>query len=808
MQEHLDILDILKKFNPESSVLFLGSGFSLDAVNISEGNPPNGSGLIKHFRKLFKDIHPETSSRDFSLKLLSEELFHKDSSKLYDELYNLFRIKELSDSQKIILNESWRCIYTTNYDDSVELHRINNKKSPDSFDILDEIQNKIPKGSVIHLHGSLKNLDKYNAIDSIVLTESSYLNKELIHSPWYGQFERDITYADAIFFIGYSLSDYHIADILMENPKITQKTFFIQGPNRDQFLEKYTNKFGRTLFIGTKAFAEALQKAERPAQPDISSLQAFRSLTPIRDQHTGSQPTAPEIFELLVYGTFNAKRLARSQPSDDYAIARREKIEKAVSIIERYKTLLVDSRLGNGKSIFLHLLAFEMSKRAYRCFLLRPEHPDLEKEMEILSSIENAIIFVEQYSAAQDALGILQKYLPEAKFVVELRTSTYEVRYHELLKIIPQTFSRLDINPLSPCEKKALKELGDKAGLNIKDTPRSSELRDILLDTFENKVVCERIKTILDPLLKEPITCHILTITMLITKHQGSVSASFLRSIINKDPFSILNKFPSISNEIFEMSSERFKARSAILSSFVIEKFIESDLIIDSVIKIARAAAKRSSNRSYRILMSNIITYSKLSDTLSKKGNYKTMITDIYEDLRGDTCINNEPLFWLQYAIAMTEASKLALANEYISTAYRRAKKRLGFQTYQIDTQAFRIYLLSATEESSGQDISNIFSIIEKFELINDMLIEESKRTYAVRVLEHVTPFIEARLDDLKKYGHTTQIFFHLRKIEKSLSSLPTDFRVRTGSDKIRQNITKCVAYFQNTNTTTPNLPL
>lgn len=115
--------------------------------------------------------------------------------------------------------------------------------------------------------------------------------------------------------------------------------------------------------------------------------------------------------------------------------------------------------------------------------------------------------------------------------------------------------------------------------------------------------------------------------------------------------------------------------------------------------------------------MSNMMTYSSLRRTLRGKSNPDVIIFSIYERLRYDERINGEPLFWLQYAIAMAEVPRLDMADEYIQNAYRKAEDRLKkdlpkFETYQIDTQAFRIALMRAMVQKAGQTIFNIDAII------------------------------------------------------------------------------------------------
>jgi len=786
-------LDGLGEIDPESSILFLGSGFSLGATNIANEEPPNGRGLRRHFIKQLK----LSADTDYDLQVLTDEFAEDDAKKLRDELYRIFRLTALTDGQKAVLDRPWRRIYSTNYDDAVELHRLNKKVPPNAYDVSEPVPNKLPHGAVVHLHGSIRLITAENVTESLVLGEASYANQYVVRSPWYDQFQRDLAFASGLYVIGYSLADYHIAGLLMANPKLAERTVFIQGPDPDQTFVRRTAQYGRTMFIGTDGFADALARASRPTAPSLDNLRAFRSLAPTRDKKTSARPTAPEVFDLLVYGDFDAGRLARSQPSEDYAIARTEAVRVAADGVEDKAALVVDGRLGNGKSVFLHLLAFELSARGWTCLLLRPGHPELQREVAALADVERLVVFIEQYSAAQDTLRGLRDALPKAKLVVEVRTGTFEVRFHELTRLLPKPFDRVSLNVLSRGEMLAFRRLCESAGLRAPGENRTSDLRDMLLELFENKAIRDRVRTALAPLFEKRATRRILTMTMLIATHQGAVGAAFVRSVVGEDPFAVLKPLEDLSHEIFEASADGFKARSAVFSSFVISAFIEPDEIADAVVEVTLAAAKRRGERPYRILMSNMMAYSSLRRMLRGKGDPDGIIINIYERLRYDERVNGEPLFWLQYAIAMAEVPRLDTADEYIATAYRKAEELPGFQTYQIDTQAFRIALLRATEQKPGQEIFNIEAILEGLERVDAMLGDGSHRAYAVRVLDGVQPFVTARRADLGA-GERTALQFWLLKVAQSLASLPNDFKITTGSEATRTQIEAAAASFVN----------
>lgn len=203
------------------------------------------------------------------------------------------------------------------------------------------------------------------------------------------------------------------------------------------------------------------------------------------------------------------------------------------------------------------------------------------------------------------------------------------------------------------------------------------------------------------------------------------------------------------------------------------------------------AAASRKADRVYRVLMSGLLQYSNLCELLGAGVNSNQMIRELYERLRFDERINDEPLFWLQYAIAaedVKEANQMALAEQFIQTSYDRARRRTGFRTFQIDTQALRILLLIEIQESAGVPVKRLQQILELLERINSMLGEESHRGYVIRVLEHVEPFLEKRRGDFST-PERVALTFWLAKIGETLGGLPAEFRAREGTDIIKDKL-------------------
>lgn len=778
--------DAVGAIDPATAVLFLGSGFSLGATGVGGKSPPNGAGLRTHFI----DVLGLPESTRYDLQILSDEFASDDEAKLYRELTRIFRVSSISEAQSRVLSENWRRIYTTNYDDVVEFHRLKSKAEPRSFDFSEPVPNKFADGAVVHLHGSIRLVTEDNVKSSLVLGEGSYVTQYIVRSPWYTQFERDIAFASAVFIVGYSLADYHIAALLMKNPETASRTFFIHGPDYDAILERRVSEYGSSFFVGTEGFVSMLESAPRASPSrDLLRLKSFKSLSPIRDSKSVSRPTVSEVYDLLVYGNFDEATFARSLPEDSYAFKRADLVRDSINFLADSRSLVIDGRIGNGKTVFQHLIVSELSQHGWSCFAFRSGRPDLLAEIAALRGTSNVLVFFDKYSLAQEAIEGLAAALPNAKFVVEVPTGTLEVRYHELVSIVPRPFERVSLGRLRGDEVRSFGRLCEAAGLEG-PKGRVRELREYLIEQFENKSIRERVARALDPILRSHDARRVTVSAMIISSHQGAAPAGFLRSVLGVDPFNELKPFEDVASEIFEMSSDGFRVRSSIFSNFVMREFFAESDVSSAVAELIRAAAQRKTQRQYRILLSKLMSYGSLRRLFGERSEVNTYVLRLYEQLRHDVNVSAEPLFWLQFAIALSDVPRLDAAYDYIQNAYRRADALPGFETYQIDTQAFRISLLCAVAESAGGEVKLIEDIVKGMERVDKMLSDLSHRAYAVKVLENVLPFVKARASDLSK-GERVAVGFWLRKIEQSLDRLPGEFKMTTASDDIKRSIVR-----------------
>ena len=761
--------------NSAETVLFLGAGFSNGAVNICGKNVPTGDQFKAQLANL---LEVDSTLHDF--QTLADEVHSLEGVSLYQMLYKLFTVKDVQPAQVDILQNQWRRIYTTNYDDAVECYYHKVGRRVRSFSYSDKRPSKFPFGSIVHLHGLIRQTDEKNVLQQLILNESSYARQHFEKSLWYDEFTRDLRHCRACVFLGYSLRDYHISSILLQDPNIRKKTYFITSEQVDQIFVNRVTKYGIVLPIGVQAFAAHCRALPSPETiTNVHSVKSLSFIDPFKDKKSLSRPTALEILNLVTYGAFNEQRCLSTLPRNEYVVSRQALAEEGVRQLENARTLIVHSLLGNGKSIFLYILANKLSEMGYRCFLANTDPTVQPEDLHVLKSGHKAVIMFDAYNAAAELINEFNERLPEAKFVVAVRTSIQEVRFHEIQDRFPGPIDRLNVNRMTRTDRRHFRTLLDRSGVRSTRLDEAidncRDVREIVTTLYDHEEIRQKIAAELEPLLLDDEVKRVFVASHLLKWAGHRVEAGFLRSVTGSDAYAVIAKHRSTTGDIFRLGDDNVDVRSSVFSEYLIQNHLSTNDVIDGVYPIIVEAVKRKSERRYQGILSSLMRFSILNRALVKAPQKFEVLIGLFERLRRDVDVNKEPLFWLQYAILMTAADKLDIAEEFIRTAYARAAENPGFLTFQIDTFALRLFLLIEQADGESSTVSRFHEIIEKMTKVRSMVAEESNRDQAVQVLEGVEPFIANR-GEMLSVSEKNTLMYHLALIRTDLEYLvPAD---------------------------------
>lgn len=772
---------------PETCVIFLGSGFSAEATNIAKSNPPVGVGLANEMKKLLDE-----DTDDLDLKSLSDELFFQDPDSLYQLLYGLFTITDVTDDQKTVLSKKWLRVFTTNYDDAIEVGTPGGP--PPTFSYSDRIPKRIETGTVVHIHGDIRHANVDNVTEQLILNENSYIRQHFEKSPWYTDFDRALDHCSACFFIGYTLKDYHITSLLMQKPLRRDKTFFINRSPPVKGARRQMEQFGEIHPIGLSGFAALCKALPRPSPiADLNSLKSLRRVDPFRDKRPVTPPTPQEILRLVTYGEFNAQRCLTNLPLVKYVSPREKSAIEAMVELRKSKTLIIHSYLGNGKTIFLSILSYHLKREGFEVFECRNNSANLTRELQALSKLDKVVILFDSYELAISIVQHANNIIPEARFVVAVRSGEQEVRFHELLDQFPKPISRVGLNKLASEDKNEFGDILDKSGIldvDFKPSFNSSrDFRELVTTIYNHQGIRDRISAETKPLIADPETRDTFLASILMSWLGHSLEPSLLRSITNVDPFVALRKYEAVSREIFKIEEDSVEARSPIFSEYLLQNHCEPDQLLALIEKIIIAILPRKYERSLVGLVSKVMRISGLH-ALIRDNEGRELIYGMFGRLSRDLYVNKEPLFWLQYSILMTDKD-IGMAEYYIKTAYARAADIETFKTYQLDT--YHLKLLLTIESQINGDVSRYDEIISKLEIVIGMISDESHRSHAVKVLDGLPEFAAQRKLDLTK-SETIGLVFQLNRVSTALDALPLEIKVETGSDLVRKLVERSIS--------------
>ena len=771
-------------FDPADSVLFLGSGFSRDSKNIRNQHLPTHSELKHEFAAML-DVPADT----YNLQTLADEIASRPQFNLYNTLYELFTVQSLTEQQLDLLQFPWRRVYTTNYDDAIEYGYFQGGIAAPSYSYGDPKPRKLRDRSVIHLHGAIRWATDDNVLQQLVLSEESYARQHFDRSQWYDELQRDRRFCRAFFFVGYSLHDYHISALLLQDPRQRDKTYFVNGRLTDPIFATRISNYGSALAISAAELPALCHSLPRPSSATSpAALKAFRHLDPFKDKKTLLPATPLEILNLVTYGTFNYQRFLSSFPTSSYAVPRRGLLDDAIQKLDHAPCLLVHSFLGNGKSIFLYSLSYALSEAGYRCLYCRPTATAFPQDIDLLRSLGKLAFFFDSHNSALDMIDDLRDLPSETRFVVAVRSSVLDLRRHVLEQKLPNPIETINLNRISKNDKVVFQTILDRAGVGVQNlstvVQQSTDFREIVTTLYDNTAIRKEIRTALEPLLADRAVRSILVTSHLLRFNGEEASPAILRTVTGTDPYSAMLRFPTIVADIFGLSDEGTESSSALFSEYMLQNHIATADITESVYSLAVAAVRRRNEPRHRAILSKVIRYSRLNRALRRDPERSEALGRLYERLARDADINREPLFWLQYAILMGDQHELLAAERFITTAYTRAAAIPNFRTYQIDTYA--LYLLMEIEQAATDvdHVSRFGDILEKLERVRWMIGDEHHLLHAVRAIGGVEGFVSRRVAAFS-VAERRVMRFRLDAVATALEQLSDHDRERTEAPKI-----------------------
>ncbi len=746
-----------------NSILFVGSGFSLTAKNTTDANIISSRQLTE---KLYNAISLE-SDNELS-NAVDEYLLHNTESELISLLKSEFSVKEISQEQKDVISIPWKRVYTTNYDDVVEMaYRANNKlASPITLsNKMNEIKDKF--NCCIHLNGFIGSLTPDKIKSEFKLSDTSYLAEDFLKSEWITLLRNDIHDCDVVVFIGFSLRyDLDIRRIIYNSNINSSKIIFILAEDEPEINLRSFRKCGVPFTIGLKEFSRiiVLEKSEYiPAQIKEYRYLSFKKheiksgIEKIHDK---------DVFDMFFEGNISDQFIYQSllDSSNQKYFIKRDKIDSVFNSIEAgSKRILVHSDLGNGKTIFVQGLSLLLASRGYSVFSYSRSSENVNNEIEHIASLHKPVIILESYNNYYNILkSILQYANNDLTIIITERTFINDTVYSRLYDDGFIDYINVDLNYLSDAEIIHFIDLldtygfwGDFASYSrdkklslIKGNNCQKQLRLILLTILNSSDIKKRFSKILNIIIEKKSFYNAVLLILASNVFDFRFDLDQLVYILDDE---ILLNSTFVNNtslkEMIDFSRDEIKVRSSILSEAILTNLDDQQILIDCLIKVVKKVSTRMHDSKMKQTHRAIISFSRLQRILNKKSpTYKQTLISFFEEVKNLISTRNDPYFWLQYAIASLSFKDYELADTYFRNAYSYADRKGGFDTFQIDNHYARHILESEIY------IGEVSTCMQQFAKAHEILTRKSNndgRHYPIRVAKNYELFYQRFFKEL-----------------------------------------------------------
>lgn len=806
MESKESLETLIGKVLEKNSVLFVGAGFSFNATNIKQNNLMTAKQLAEN---LYSKCQIESDGN--LSNAVNEYTDRHGEFELIELLKNEFTVTGISREHEIITSLPWKRIYTTNYDNTIELGYSKNRKLATPVTLNDKPWAFKDKSKLcIHLNGYIERLTPDSLVKEFKLSDVSYLTSDFLDSEWVTLFRNDVKTCDTLFFVGFSLNfDLDLKRILFNHPETHSKTSFIMHENETTTNIRNASKFGSTFSIGLAAFAEHISNVKKNYSPPADVKMIYQSFKKIEIQSKIVEIKDVDTIQLFFNGNIKQEFIELSivDPETYRYFINRDKLPDIVKEInEGKKNFLIHSDLGNGKTIFLQGLSILLKSSGYEVFVFNKEYETLDKEIEnICTSEKKPIIIVESYSSNLNVLERLKLFRTKDVVLILSERSLINDTFYTKIEdnIIEEEYNTYDLNTLSNGEISKLIDLFDSYGFwgqysnfsplrkqNLISVDCKKNLRLLLLKILNSPDIQNRFSKILNSIQGKRNFYNAVIIILTSNIFDFPLDLDGLTYILEDD---LLNN-PSFSNnaalkEIINFDTRTINVRSSVLSEAILSHIDEKKVIIDCLIKVAIKLDKGSYDRSNFNTLKSIVSFSRLQRVLDqKRPEYKSTILYFFEQVKNLNSYRKNPYFWLQYAIARLSVKDYDNADLHFKTAYSYADAKEAFDTFQIDNHYAR-YILE-TEIYFGIPDTCMQQFLKAHNILNNNQSENSLRHYPIRVAQNYIPFYETFFENLSTTDKT--IFLScckeiLRKIENYLVKIKSPVKKEVQS--CRQNL-------------------
>jgi len=781
----MELRTIIEHAVDGEAVLFVGSGFSRSAKNVAGTNLKTASGLAAHLSRLCGLETPGSLSDVADLYL---EKY--GATRLVELLVAEFQVATLAPEHLPFGRIPWRRIYTTNYDNAIELAHKDAIRTVVAITLADSVK-RVSESSAqcVHINGFIDHLTEQELNASFKLTDTSYSSSEFAASAWAGQFRHDISAATAVIFVGYSASDLDVKRILLASPEAMAKAVFAVGKTPDEITRHKLSKFGTVLAEDTFSIATEIESVLASYTPREHKSVRGRYVVAIGAPSEVANPRDRDVQDLFLWGRVDRQLVWTSvsgSGTGQYMVTR-DSVATCLQLLEDGEpNIVVRSDLGNGKTLFLESLGAMAAQFGYQVLYFDAQGVGSVAEIEAASRChERTLLLIDSYTTKRAEIEVLARNRSDQLQVVySARTLRHDVSYGWLSdQLGVDTIPEIDLDRLTESDRNSLTAMLDSYGLwgtqaEQSDTRKKTFLRDkcesrmsaVLLEVLRSPVIVRRLKEVVGSIEAEArdfleATASVLALSVIEIGTTLEILSDLIGTeTLNKAQF---RKHESV-QELLDFQTGRITVKSAVIARHLLTTAMDPGITVAALSRMARNADALSASDLYWSILRDLMRFSNIQNVLPTEHKLNAVLV-YYEGMKNLQSCRKNPNFWLQYAIATLALERFDDARIKLDTAYAHAKARPGYNTFMIDNTAARLELEQLISDPTADREKAIASFRKARTILNEQVSIAENRHYPYRVAAKYAQFLSTHrkvleLSDIEEIARAAR--FILRRVD------------------------------------------
>ena len=684
-----------------------------------------------------------------------------------------FDVANVTQDMVDILKFPWDVVYTTNYDNAIELAAQSAGRKHVGINNSDDPAARVAGLPIIHLHGFAERWDIRSFADSCVLIGESYLRLTRVQA-WLKHLRNAIDRADFVAFVGFSAEDFHINQVIYNITGLREKAVFINRPQaeKDPDSEASQRRLGVPFYFGREGFAKDIKTilaSEPPKEPHLAS---FRRFTP--PEAAPEVPEADKIEDFFIFGRTEPAQLTRDIGAglSDFHIARDVVASVLGEIAEGARIILVTGATCDGKTLALIDLLIKLATER-PAYLLQQHYDTLLNEVaEILQYAPNATLAMENcFDLPPERLNSVAAQFDGKDRVLLLTSRDISSEASGAgLAILHSfdTFRHIPIGPLSEHEADTLADLIDRfagwrhfysgaPGAKRNYILRSCEasLPNVLLRLLNSEYVANRYRQEFSKLSLEGLDRETVILALYLAHIGEGVPVAFLSALLEADVGAIVDRMNHNAETQGFLLLRRMGGTLETVPSIGARNILRNlfddrelvDVISANLVKLAQAYPRTDFENK---IFNQMMRYSILSGVVRQRDQ----INRFFDSNTTLEPIRRMPLFWLQWHMAKVEEGEFLTAEKYLEQGYKEADehdKRTGrkWNRRQLDDRRAKFLMTRAIAgQRTGPELLRDFR--DALQLTGKLLQDHDLTHHPYETMDEISRALEARHAELQ----------------------------------------------------------